>query len=61
MLRDIEDARIRGKLIERMRKLAIDPEKQGKRLVNELAKFRSVRVYRARLFRPEISITLPAR
>lgn len=43
MLKEIQDRRVRGKVVDRIRKLAVDPEKQGKPLVNELAGFRSVR------------------
>lgn len=43
MLREIEDRRVRGKLFERIQKLAEEPEKQGKPLVDELVGFRSVR------------------
>jgi len=43
MLEEVRDRRVRGKLVERIRKLAVDPEKQGKALVAELAGFRSVR------------------
>jgi mRNA interferase RelE/StbE len=43
MLEEIEDLRVKGKLIDRIRKLSEEPEKQGKRLVNELSGCRSVR------------------
>jgi len=43
MLEEIEDARVRKKLFERITRLAEEPEKQGKPLVEELAGFRSVR------------------
>lgn len=48
MLGEIQDRRIRGKLFERIQKLAEDPEKQGKPLVDVLAGYRSVRVYSER-------------
>ena len=43
MLEEIQDRRVRKKLLERIGKLADEPEKQGKPLVDELAGFRSVR------------------
>ena len=43
MLEEVQDRRIRKKLFERIQKLAEEPEKQGKPLVDELAGFRSVR------------------
>ena len=43
MLGEIRDRRVRGKVFERIRKLAVEPEKQGKPLVSELAGYRSVR------------------
>jgi mRNA interferase RelE/StbE len=43
MLAEIGDLRVKGKLFDRIRKLAEEPEKQGKPLVNELFGFRSVR------------------
>ncbi len=43
MLEAVRDRRVRGKLFERIRKLAVDPDKQGKALVDELAGYRSVR------------------
>ena len=43
MLAEILDRRVREKVFERIRKLAVDPEKQGKPLVDDLAGYRSVR------------------
>jgi mRNA interferase RelE/StbE len=43
MLGEIQDRRIRSKLFERMKKLAVEPEQQGKPLVEELSGLRSVR------------------
>jgi mRNA interferase RelE/StbE len=43
MLEEIRDRRVRGKLFERIRKLAEDPGQQGKALVGDLAGYRSVR------------------
>jgi mRNA interferase RelE/StbE len=43
MLEEIRDRRVRGKLFERIRKLAVDPDQQGKALVGDLAGYRSVR------------------
>jgi len=43
MLEEIQDRRVRAKVFERIRNLAVEPEKQGKALVAELAGFRSVR------------------
>ncbi|MEK6725927.1 MAG: type II toxin-antitoxin system RelE/ParE family toxin [Deltaproteobacteria bacterium] len=43
MLRSIPDKRIQAKIIERGEELAVDPEKQGKALVDDLSDFRSVR------------------
>jgi mRNA interferase RelE/StbE len=43
MLGEIQDRRVRAKLFERIQKLADEPEKQGKALVDALAGFRSVR------------------
>lgn len=43
MLEEIQDRRVRKKLLERIGKLTDEPEKQGKPLVDELAGFRSVR------------------
>lgn len=43
MLGEIRDRRDRATLFERIKKLAVDPEKQGKALVGELAGYRSVR------------------
>jgi len=42
-LEEIQDQRVRGKIFERITKLAEEPEKQGKPLVDVLAGFRSVR------------------
>jgi mRNA interferase RelE/StbE len=42
-LESIKDARVRGKLFERIEQLEDDPESQGKPLKNELAGLRSVR------------------
>ena len=42
-LEEIQDRRVRGKIFERISKLAEEPEKQGKPLVDVLAGFRSVR------------------
>jgi mRNA interferase RelE/StbE len=42
MLEEIRDSRIRGKLFERIRKLEVEPEQQGKALVGDLAGYRSV-------------------
>lgn len=43
MLLEIGDQRVRSKLVERIGKLAVDPDKQGKPLVDELSGLRSVR------------------
>ena len=43
MLDEIKDVRVKGKLFDRIRKLAEDPLKQGKPLVDELLGFRSIR------------------
>lgn len=43
MLGEISDRRVREKLLDRIKKLAEEPEKQGKPLVNELFGYRSVR------------------
>ncbi len=43
MMEEFRDRRVRGKLFERIRKLAIEPEQQGKALVGDLAGYRSVR------------------
>jgi mRNA interferase RelE/StbE len=43
MLAEIQDRRVREKLFERIQKLAEEPEKQGKPLVDVLAGYRSVR------------------
>lgn len=43
MLREISDRRIREKLCQVIDRLARDPEKQGKPLVDDLAGFRSIR------------------
>ena len=43
MLGEIQDRRAQSKLLERIKKLAIEPECQGKPLVDELAGLRSVR------------------
>lgn len=43
MLGSIADKRIQGKIIERGEELAVEPEKQGKALVDDLSGFRSVR------------------
>lgn len=43
MLGEITDRRVRGKLLKRIEDLAVEPEKQGKPLVDDLAGFRSVR------------------
>lgn len=42
-LEEIQDRRVREKIFERIAKLADEPEKQGKPLVDVLAGFRSVR------------------
>lgn len=44
MLTAIKDRREQEKLVDRIDKLKIDPEKQGKALVDNLSGFRSVRV-----------------
>lgn len=43
MLTAIQDRREREKLVDRIDKLKIEPEKQGKALVDNLSGFRSVR------------------
>ncbi|MXY42813.1 MAG: type II toxin-antitoxin system RelE/ParE family toxin [Dehalococcoidia bacterium] len=43
MLRSISDRRIRAQIIQRVEKLAEEPEKQGKPLGSELAGYRSIR------------------
>jgi mRNA interferase RelE/StbE len=43
MLGEIRDRRVRGKVFDRIKELAEEPEKQGKPLVDDLAGFRSVR------------------
>lgn len=43
MLRGISDRRVREGIIRRIDSLAVDPEKQGKPLIAELAGYRSVR------------------
>jgi mRNA interferase RelE/StbE len=43
-LEDITDRRIRQEIFDRIEELAIDPDKQGKPLKNELAGLRSKRV-----------------
>ena len=43
MLQDIQDRRIRQKIIETIDKLSEEPEKQGKPLGAELADYRSLR------------------
>lgn len=42
-LKEIKDARVRGKLFERIAQLENEPENQGKPLTNELSGSRSVR------------------
>lgn len=44
MLEAVSDQRIRAQIFERAKKLADDPEKQGKPLLGELATLRSLRV-----------------
>ena len=43
MLTKVKDRRIQKVLVERIEKLAVEPEKQGKALGDELAGYRSVR------------------
>ena len=43
MLTAIQDQRVRGKIIDRVKQLEADPDKQGKALVGELAGYRCVR------------------
>jgi len=43
MLEEIADSRVKGKLLARIKKLAQDPEKQGKPLVDNLLGYRSIR------------------
>jgi mRNA interferase RelE/StbE len=43
MLEEIRDCRVRGKLFDRIKELAEEPEEQGKPLVDDLSGFRSVR------------------
>lgn len=43
MLSSIPDKRIQAKIIERGKELAVEPEKQGKTLIDDLSGFRSVR------------------
>lgn len=43
MLASIKDARIRGKIAEKIDGLAHEPEKQGKAMVDDLEKYRSLR------------------
>lgn len=42
-LESIPDRRIKKKIVERIRSLAVEPEKQGKPLIGELAGYRSLR------------------
>jgi mRNA interferase RelE/StbE len=43
MLEEIADVRVKGKLLTRIKKLAQEPEKQGKPLFDDLFGYRSVR------------------
>lgn len=43
MLQEITDKRVREKLIQRIKELAHEPEKQGKPMVADLAGYRSIR------------------
>jgi mRNA interferase RelE/StbE len=43
MLESISDERVRRKIIERVKQLSIEPDNQGKALLEELAGFRSIR------------------
>lgn len=43
MLTEVNDRRVHRLLVERIEKLAVEPEKQGKPLVDELAGYRGVR------------------
>jgi mRNA interferase RelE/StbE len=43
MLTGIADKRVQRKLVDRIKDLSSDPEKQGKALVNELSEYRVVR------------------
>jgi mRNA interferase RelE/StbE len=43
MLAEIEDVRVKAKLLERIGKLAEEPDKQGKPLMDDLIGFRSIR------------------
>ena len=66
MLRGISDRRIRRQLADRISALTVDPEKQGRPLVGELAGYRSVgtagRRYRViyRVDRDEIVVLVMA-
>lgn len=44
MLQGIPDARLRKIITERIDKLSVEPEKQGKSLLGELSEYRSIRV-----------------
>jgi mRNA interferase RelE/StbE len=44
MIADVQDRRVRAKIIETINGLASEPEKKGKRLVAELDGYHSVRV-----------------
>ena len=43
LLKKITDARIRSKIVEKIDGLAHEPEKQGKAMVDDLKKYRSLR------------------
>ncbi|HEY3296589.1 MAG TPA: type II toxin-antitoxin system RelE/ParE family toxin [bacterium] len=61
MAEKINDVRVRRKLLERTKELAIDPLLQGKPLGNELAGYRSVRAVGQRyriIYRVEDDIVL---
>jgi mRNA interferase RelE/StbE len=42
-VRAVKDKRVQKLLLERIRKLAVSPQKQGKTLAGDLAEYRSVR------------------
>ncbi|HUS88210.1 MAG TPA: type II toxin-antitoxin system RelE/ParE family toxin [Desulfosporosinus sp.] len=44
LLEKITDKRIQSAILDRIKELSVDPEKQGKPLVKELAGFRSLHV-----------------
>lgn len=50
MLESVKDKRIQKLLCERIQKLSVEPEKQGKELSGKLSGFRSVRAGSTELF-----------